>query len=612
MSSGQVTKRVKYKTSVKDAGTPGRLSLVKERLVFRPNNPNSASKLDMQFKYITNHRYTKEGSNKAPMLNLTSNQGASYIFEFESYEDLHICRDFVGCANLMKFGHKGVAELLHRQQKLQILELIRKFIQNNPAEMICSSVQGCCKTIDYVLHSELQKLHQQFVGGGVLTEAEFWATRKKLLEKDANRKAKQRGGLKSSVLAESKPFIDGRTNRVTFNLTPEIVREIFSEKPAVHRAYLNFVPSKMADKDFWTKYCRAEYLQRSKNIAAAIAEAAEDEELAIFLKPDDILANETRRKIRRVDPTLDMETDQGDDYSHLPDHGIFRDGSKEVAESGNELYQRTLLQDLNRHAAVVLQGTPIDEEQLKDTQTVAEALERSKQERSTASKDDESSADQERLKGISQAMTIDDLRGSNDHHLAPLWIKDPRDYFDSRQASSVKTSIEATKGTMSSHESYGLLRESISQIKSMGLNHPVVASEVAQKVLSVLTHNISSTKYNLGKKPGESLLDSLPTSVRDELLHHHISIEELMKHFWSSYPITNKYLNTKVTKLKDEMSKMDSQLQKLKEAVQPDIRHQITLLIRPMQQALEAAMQHYDAEQQKRASKAREKPNGYS
>ncbi|CAI0557205.1 unnamed protein product [Linum tenue] len=554
MSSGQVTKRVKYKTSVKDAGTPGRLSLVKERLVFRPNNPNSASKLDMQFKYITNHRYTKEGSNKAPMLNLTSNQGASYIFEFESYEDLHICRDFVGCANLMKFGHKGVAELLHRQQKLQILELIRKFIQNNPAEMICSSVQGCCKTIDYVLHSELQKLHQQFVGGGVLTEAEFWATRKKLLEKDANRKAKQRGGLKSSVLAESKPFIDGRTNRVTFNLTPEIVREIFSEKPAVHRAYLNFVPSKMADKDFWTKYCRAEYLQRSKNIAAAIAEAAEDEELAIFLKPDDILANETRRKIRRVDPTLDMETDQGDDYSHLPDHGIFRDGSKEVAESGNELYQRTLLQDLNRHAAVVLQGTPIDEEQLKDTQTVAEALERSKQERSTASKDDESSADQERLKGISQAMTIDDLRGSNDHHLAPLWIK----------------------------------------------------------VLSVLTHNISSTKYNLGKKPGESLLDSLPTSVRDELLHHHISIEELMKHFWSSYPITNKYLNTKVTKLKDEMSKMDSQLQKLKEAVQPDIRHQITLLIRPMQQALEAAMQHYDAEQQKRASKAREKPNGYS
>ncbi|CAL1363202.1 unnamed protein product [Linum trigynum] len=594
MSSGQVTKRVKYKTSVKDAGTPGRLSLVKERLLFRPNNPNSASKLDMQFKYITNHRYTKEGSNKAPMLNLTSNQGVSYIFEFERYEDLHICRDFVGraLAPPVEAPNLGASSQIPSEQPSRDDLLFR-------ARLLQDS-------------SELQKLHQQFVGGGVLTEAEFWATRKKLLEKDSNTKSKQRGGLKSSVLGESKPLIDGRTNRVTFNLTPEIVREIFSEKPAVHRAYLNFVPSKVTEKDFWTKYFRAEYLQRSKNIAAAIAEAAEDEELAIFLKPDDILANETRRKIRRVDPTLDMEADQGDDYSHLPDHGILRDGSKEVPEPGNELYQRTLLQDLNRHAAVVLQGTPIDEEQLKDTQTVAEALERSKQERSTASKDDDSMADKERLKGISQAMTIDDLRGSNDHHLAPLWIKDPRDYFDSQQASSFRTSMEATKGSMSSQEAYGLLRESISQIKSVGMNHPIVAPEVAQKVLSVLTHNISSTKYNLGKKPGESLLDSLPTSVRDELLHHHISIEELMKHFWSSYPITTKYLNTKVTKLKDEMSKMDSQLQKLKETVQPDIRHQITLLIRPMQQALEAAMQHYDAEQQKRASKAREKPNGYS
>lgn len=28
------------------------------------------------------------------------------------------------------------------------------------------------------IHSELQKLHKQFVIGGVLTESEFWATRK--------------------------------------------------------------------------------------------------------------------------------------------------------------------------------------------------------------------------------------------------------------------------------------------------------------------------------------------------------------------------------------------------------------------------------------------------
>ena len=53
----------------------------------------------------------------------------------------------------------------------------------------------------------------------------------------------------------------------------------------------------MTERDFWTKYCRAEYLQHSKNVHAAAAEAAEDEELALFLKHDDILASETRRKV---------------------------------------------------------------------------------------------------------------------------------------------------------------------------------------------------------------------------------------------------------------------------------------------------------------------------
>ncbi|CAN1233449.1 General transcription and DNA repair factor IIH subunit TFB1-1 [Linum perenne] len=629
MSTGQVSKSVLYKTSIKDPGTPGRLVLSYQRLMFKPKLPNSASKLDMQFKYIKNHKYTKEGSKKEAMLNLTSVQGASYIFQFDSYEDLYICREFLGRAlsqqaETPKAPNLSADSQIPSQQPSTVELLSRvRLLQEN---------------------SELQKLHKRFVGDGVLTEAEFWATRKKLLEHDCNRKSKQRVGLKSTMLAEAKPIIDGRTNRVTFNLTPEIVREIFAEKPAVHEAYLEYVPSKllmpqcgrhliykfafilnsslylvnflwskMEDKDFWTKYCRAEYLQRSKNIHAAIAEAAEDEGLAIFLKPDDILSNETRRKIRRVDPTLDMEADLGDDYSHLPDHGIARDGVKEVPESESELYRRTLLQDLNRHAAVVLEGAPIgkNEEQFKDTQTVAEALKRSKQEHSTTSGDGGKSADQERLKRMkSQAMSIDDLQTSNDHHLAPLCIKDPRDYFDSQQAGACKTSsggMEAIKGSLGSQEAFSSLRGSISHIISVGLNDPIVTSEVALKVLSVLTHNISNTKLNVGKNPGESLLDGLPSPIREELLHHWISIEELLRHFWSSYPLTAVYLKTKVTRLKDAMSEIYSQLQKLKEAVpQSDIRNQVTSLIRPMQQALEAAMQHYDADKHKRNSK----PNG--
>jgi hypothetical protein len=40
----------------------------------------------------------------------------------------------------------------------------------------------------------------------------------------------------------------------------------------------------------------------------------------------------------------------------VKDHGIFRDGSKEIPEAQHPLYRRTLLQDLNRQGAVVLEG----------------------------------------------------------------------------------------------------------------------------------------------------------------------------------------------------------------------------------------------------------------
>ena len=109
---------------------------------------------------------------------------------------------------------------------------------------------------------------------------------------------------------------------------------------------------KLSEVDFWNKYFKAEYLHSTKNAVAAAAEADEDEDLAVFLKDDEILEIEARKKVFllfllysswwsfgftlnsiyftsvcflyahlqvwRVDPTLDMEADQGDDYTHLP------------------------------------------------------------------------------------------------------------------------------------------------------------------------------------------------------------------------------------------------------------------------------------------------------
>ncbi|KAI3977319.1 hypothetical protein MKX01_000232, partial [Papaver californicum] len=369
------------------------------------------------------------------------------------------------------------------------------------------------------------------------------------------------------------------TNKVTFSLTPEIIQQIFTEKPAVHQAFLKFVPSKMTEKDFWTKYCRAEFLHRTKNAVAAAAEAAEDEELAI----------------RRVDPTLDMEADEGDDYIHLPDHGIFRDGSKEFTDSEYEQYKRTLAQDLNRHAAVVLEGRTLDME-LGDTRTLAEALAKSKKAELATQMSDEK-ANHNRLERASRMAEIEDLQTPHNLPFAPLLIKDPREYFDSQQANALKALGDTAVGTktincnVNTAQAYGFLRKTISEMKVTGLSDPVIEPEVARKVLIGLSQQLSSTKYNLGKNPQESILDRFPKKTKEELLHFWISIQELLKHFWSSYPITTTYLNTKISRLKDAM-------------VDIYPKHQVSLLVQPMVQALDAAFTHYDADSQKRSMRS--------
>ncbi|CBI39821.3 hypothetical protein VitviT2T_030081 [Vitis vinifera] len=600
--SGEVLKRARYKTSVKDSGVAGVLKMTEDKFVFMPNDPTSSARFDVEFRFIKGHKFSKGGSNKPALLNLTqdSEKGGGYIFEFENYPDREVCREFVGRA-LAKFseaskaGSEQSAVKLFDEQ-LSTIEMERriKLLRED---------------------SELQKLHKQFVLSGVLTEAEFWATRKKLLDGNTSRTSKQRVGFKSAMISDLKPLTDGRTNRVTFNLTPEIIHQIFAEKPAVHQAFLNFVPNKMTEKDFWNKYCRAEYLHCTRNTVAAAAEAAEDEELAVFLKHDDILANEARRKIRRVDPTLDMEADQGDDYMHLPDHGIFRDGSKEIIDPQYEQYRRTLSQDLNRHAAVVLEGRPIDVE-LEDTRTVAEALAKSKRVEAANEKSD-GSVTRERLERISRMTEIEDLQAPRDLPFAALCIKDPRDYFDSQQANALKTLGDTLAGSkqikcsLSTQEAYGSLRGFISEIKSVGLSDPIVKPDIALKVLNGLTQNISSTKFHLGKNPQESVLDRLPIITKEELLHHWTSIQELLRHFWSSYPITTTYLYTKASRLKDAMSQIYPKLQEIKESVQSDFRHQVSLLVQPMLQALDAAFAHYDADQQKRSARSGERPNGF-
>ncbi|KAI3996336.1 hypothetical protein MKX01_026804 [Papaver californicum] len=229
MASGRVVMRARYKNNgVKDPGVQGVLIMAEEKLDFSPDDPLPSARLSVGFRSIKDHKFSKEGSQKQALLMLTqkptSGSDKSYTFEFDKFAERDICLDFVGKvlgkiqarqlpAPDAKLDSEKSATTLHDEQlHPEEMKLRMKLLAEN---------------------SELQKLHKQFVIGGVLTEAEFWATRKKLLAVDVSKMSKLRLGFKSVMLADVRPLTDGRTNKVTFSLSPEIIQQIFTEKPAV-------------------------------------------------------------------------------------------------------------------------------------------------------------------------------------------------------------------------------------------------------------------------------------------------------------------------------------------------------------------------------------------
>ncbi|KAL3682676.1 hypothetical protein R1sor_000698 [Riccia sorocarpa] len=595
-------------TSKKGPAAPGVLTMSEVRFKWTPNDVSSTlAPLNVEFSVIKAHFFSK---NKKALLNLSKGPDAKaegYVFEFDDFKDRDMCRDHV-------------AKILGRQQGTGVAGQAPPPATTKPVTAPAPVAGASSNQFDRAemerrlkllqTDSELQKLHSELViGERILSEDEFWAARKHMLEEDSSRGGRQKTGLKTAMLADVRPITDGRTNKVTFNLTPEIIQQIFTEKPAVHRAFLQNVPTKMSEVEFWTKYCRAEYLYRTKNQAAAAAEAADDEDLAVFTREDDIIQNEARKKIKRVDPTLDIAADMADDYTHLPGRGIYRDGNKEEAEYvGGK--SRSIMNDINRHAAVVLEGRPLDGLSVTgaDTAAVAQALAIAQQAQVDSEKPEE--LEVRRLERLRDMTLNDDLQGPQEAPHVPLTIQDPRKYFDSQAAAPAGESgpAAAAQAAVDPGEALDSFHEQLASWKRNGLHScSCLAPAVALKVMTDLTREVSSSKFSLGRTAEKNVLDSLPKGIKDELLQQSAAVHELLRHFWACYPLTSKTLLEKATRLKQAMSQIYTRLEKMKESSSGDLRHQISQLVQPIFQALDAAITHFEDDEKRRASRTAQK-----
>eukprot|EP01133_Synstelium_polycarpum_P006917 gene6917-8043_t len=111
----------------------------------------------------------------------------------------------------------------------------------------------------------LKALFNDLVGGGTISEADFWESRKAMLVNDSMRSDKQNMGLPSIFLSDVRPTTES-VSTVKYRLTPSIIHQIFIQNPSVERAFKDNVPLKISEVEFWKKYLSSKYYYRDRNM----------------------------------------------------------------------------------------------------------------------------------------------------------------------------------------------------------------------------------------------------------------------------------------------------------------------------------------------------------
>ena len=204
----------------------------------------------------------------------------------------------------------------------------------------------------------------------------------------------QRVGLASALLVEeASSSRSGGANRATFRLTPELVLQIFAERPYVRAAYASAVPRGCGEAEFWKRYLRYEAVRKARRRLKAAGrdptEAGPEDELFRQFRAERRAeafgaaaataggggakgksSSSQDRHHSHVDPGVDLEADAADNAP--PGYGLAHAGARDPSVGGGSAARPrsaataaaaaerdAIVHELNRHAAVVLAGVPM-------------------------------------------------------------------------------------------------------------------------------------------------------------------------------------------------------------------------------------------------------------
>lgn len=397
----------------------------------------------------------------------------------------------------------------------------------------------------------LLQMYKDLVITQVLTSEEFWSTHAKQYTQHQSGQ-KQDIGVSAAFLADIKPQTDG-CNGLKYNLTSDIIECIFKTYPAVKRKHNEYVPAKLSESEFWTKFFQSHYFHRDRITAGTkdiFTECGKIDDQALKTA----VANSAGDVLLDLRSFEDNSLEEGFGGAASDKGGV---------NSGNIVHQN-MIKRFNQHSTMVLN-------------TCLSKAEQATNGKASTSNSDSSSSQQG--KDVVDAAVDGEPQTKRARIMEKLRYEDlgDADLGNEMNGHSIKQAAP-TELNLDKLERY--LHGPVPTIHTADVSDELNDMETTQMLIlkstetwgartpqKVLVNPKAAVNALQELSPGgalmrgfqeQSLSQLVPPSIEKELRNLYLALSELLRHFWHSFPPTTPELEDKLVRMHQALQRFAS------------------------------------------------------